>query len=122
MMYLPVDVFKRLLATRTYKYSTINQMNHPSFYMRSLIKSTNEQIKIQEKPSKKRGRKPKKKVKPKRSEGGSEREDSGQIKGSDVYKQNYNYFKSVVLESRVNKTDHLVQSDPESKKAQGKSL
>jgi hypothetical protein len=118
MVSLPEEVFKKLLATRTYKYAMLNQLNHPSFYVKSLIKASNEQIKNQEKPPKKRGRKPKKKFKSLKCEGAFEDAHSSQSKVSGLYKKNMHFFKAVVMQSKTNKSEITIPS--KHKKIEGK--
>lgn len=113
MKCLPEEMFRKLLATRTYKYARLNQMVHPSFYLKSLIKASNEQIKNTEKPSKKRGRRPKKKeAKLVKSEGSSEELYPKQLKTSRLFSKNLTYFKSVIVQCRVAKTDQAVPNPP----------
>lgn len=112
MKCLPEEMFRKLLATRTYKYARLNQIVHPSFYLKSLIKASNEQLKSVEKPSKKRGRRPKKKIKLIKSEGSSEELYPKQIKTSRLFNKNLTYFKSVIVQCRVSKSDQVAVNLP----------
>lgn len=109
MKILPEEIFKKLLAFRTYKYTKISKIVHPSFYLDSLIKSSNERDKLQEKSIKKRGRKAKKTTKKNKSEESSEESSSTKIGSSKLYKTNLEYYKSVIVQSRVGKSDQVVE-------------
>ena len=120
MKILPEDIFKKLLAFRTYKYTKISHIVHPSFYLDSLIKSSNEKAKIEENSIKRRGRKAKKLVKKNKSEDSSEESLVNEAGSSKLYKTNLEYYKSIIVQSRESKSDQVVE-EPKLKEKQSMS-